>query len=179
MKFPKLAAIGAAAALVAVTALPSAAQQQQEQGGQSQSSPPSAPSPPPSAPPQAQPQGGSAPSTMQSGSQGRQQVQVDVNSLIGAAVRSSDGREIGKVDKLMIDPREGRVTTVVVSRGGTLGMGGDTMSVPWDSVRVGQDRNNVVLTVDQQLLDQAPSASPKTEDKGGKQENGQQQRQQR
>jgi hypothetical protein len=44
-------------------------------------------------------------------------------------------------------------------------MGGETLSLPWSAVRVGQDDRNVVLTVDQQILDKAPSASPRTDDK--------------
>jgi sporulation protein YlmC with PRC-barrel domain len=92
-------------------------------------------------------------------------VQIDSAALVGSSVRSSDGRDLGKVSRLMIDPRDGRVRTVVITRGGTLGMGGETLSLPWSAVRVGQDDRNVVLTVDQQILDKAPSASPRTDDK--------------
>jgi sporulation protein YlmC with PRC-barrel domain len=131
--------------MLVLMAGPAAAQQQ---GG-----PPSTPADRPPAAGQAAPAGPSP------------AVQIDSAALVGSAVRSSDGRDLGKVSRLMIDPRDGRVLTVVITRGGTLGMGGETLSLPWSAVRVGQDDRNVVLTVDQQILDKAPSASPRTDDK--------------
>ena len=103
---------------------------------------------------------GSAPS---SGSQPA--VQIDSSSIIGSPVRSADGKELGKISRLMIDPREGRITTAVISMGSKLGVGGRTVAVPWTSLKVGQEQRKLVFTVDQQLLDQAPSASPAGEDK--------------
>jgi len=79
-----------------------------------------------------------------------------VNSLLGSTVRSKDGRDIGSVDRLMVDPSEGRVTTVVVTMGGTLGMGGRTLAVPWQSVQVARDGEDVIVSLDEQLLQQAP-----------------------
>ena len=103
---------------------------------------------------------GSAPS---SGSQPA--VQIDSSSIIGSPVRSADGKELVKISRLMIDPREGRITTAVISMGSKLGVGGRTVAVPWTSLKAGQDQRKLVFTVDQQLLDQAPSASPAGEDK--------------
>jgi sporulation protein YlmC with PRC-barrel domain len=84
-------------------------------------------------------------------------VQVGSDSLVGSTVRSSDGHDIGKVSRLMIDPNEGRITAVVISTGGTLGVGGDTVAVPWHAVKVGQDQGKVIVTA-QQTLDSAPKA---------------------
>jgi sporulation protein YlmC with PRC-barrel domain len=92
-------------------------------------------------------------------------VLVDANALIGAAVRSQQGKDIGKVERLMVDPKDGRVRTVVVQQGGTLGVGGKSVSIPWESVKVGQDGDKIVVTAEQQMLDQAPSASPRTDSK--------------
>ena len=89
-------------------------------------------------------------------------VQVDSSAIVGSTVRSAEGKDIGKVDRLMVDPRDGRIATVVVSMGGTLGMGGRKVAVPWNAVKVAQDDGKVVLTVNQQILDQAPAASPST-----------------
>ena len=57
------------------------------------------------------------------------------------------------------------ITTAVISMGSKLGVGGRTVAVPWTSLKAGQDQRKLVFTVDQQLLDQAPSASPAGEDK--------------
>ncbi|HXG05438.1 MAG TPA: PRC-barrel domain-containing protein [Candidatus Binatia bacterium] len=91
------------------------------------------------------------------------QVQVDAGSIIGSPVRGADGRDVGKVDRLMVDPKDGRISTVVISMGGTLGMGGRNVSVPWQSVRIGQDQGRLVVMVDQQFLEPVPAASPSGE----------------
>jgi sporulation protein YlmC with PRC-barrel domain len=91
-------------------------------------------------------------------------VLVDASSIIGATVRSQ-GKDVGKVDRLMVDPKDGRVKTVVIQMGGTLGVGGKSVSMPWESMKVGQDNGKIVVTAEQQVLDQAPSASPRTDSK--------------
>jgi len=82
---------------------------------------------------------------------------VGSDSLVGSTVRNSDGRDIGKVNRLMIDPSDGRVTTVVIATGGTLGMGSNTISLPWSSVKIGQDNGKVIITASQ-TLEPAPKA---------------------
>jgi sporulation protein YlmC with PRC-barrel domain len=84
-------------------------------------------------------------------------VLVGSDSLVGSTVRSSDGHDIGKVNRLMIDPHDGRISTVVISTGGTLGVGTHMISVPWSSVKVGQDRGKVIVTANQ-TLEMAPNA---------------------
>ena len=98
---------------------------------------------------------------------------VGSDSLVGTTVRTPDGRDVGRVTRLMIDPSDGRVITVELSTGSKLGMGGHTLSVPWSTVKVGQDQGKVVVTLNQMLetapkaererpRDTAPSASPPT-----------------
>jgi sporulation protein YlmC with PRC-barrel domain len=100
-------------------------------------------------------QSSDATSTAGSGQQG---VLIDSGSLIGSAVRDAQGKDLGKVSRLMIDPKEGKVQSVVVSMGGTLGMGGNSVAMPWDQVKIAQDQGRLVVTVDQQMLQQAPKA---------------------
>jgi sporulation protein YlmC with PRC-barrel domain len=85
-----------------------------------------------------------------------QPVLVGSDSLVGSAVRDSDGRDIGKVNRLMIDPNDGRITNLIVATGGTLGMGSNTISVPWSAIKVGQDRGKIIVTANQ-TLDPAPA----------------------
>lgn len=91
-------------------------------------------------------------------------VLVDANSIIGATVRSQ-GKDIGKVDRLLVDPKDGRVKTVVVQMGGTLGVGGKSIAMPWESVKLAQDGDKIVVSAEQQVLEQAPAASPRTDSK--------------
>ena len=99
-----------------------------------------------------------------SGQPAQSGVLVDTSSIIGATVRAQ-GRDVGKVERLMLDPKDGRVRTVVIQQGGTLGMGGKSVSMPWESVKVGQDGDKIVVTAEQQMLEQAPAASPRTDSK--------------
>jgi sporulation protein YlmC with PRC-barrel domain len=157
-----------AAGLVWLVAGPVAAQQ--PTGGSAQpGGTPTAPAPPAAAPvaeppgsgPKAQP---SATGTLpKAQTQVQPQVQVDANSIGGSTVRGSDGRDVGKVDRLMVDPKDGRISTLVITMGGTLGIGGRNVSVPWQSVRLGQDQGRLVVTVDQRFLELAPAASPPSE----------------
>jgi sporulation protein YlmC with PRC-barrel domain len=100
-------------------------------------------------------------------------VLVGSDSLVGTTVRTPDGRDVGKVSRLMIDPSDGRVVTVVLTTGSRLGMGGNTLSVPWNTVKVGQEQGRVIVTLTQMLesapksekeraRDSAPAASPQT-----------------
>jgi sporulation protein YlmC with PRC-barrel domain len=87
---------------------------------------------------------------------------VGSDSVVGSAVRDAEGRDIGKVSRLMIDPVDGRITSIIIATGGTLGVGSNTISVPWSSVKIGQDRGKVIVTASQ-TLESAPtraSASP-------------------
>jgi sporulation protein YlmC with PRC-barrel domain len=107
-------------------------------------------------------QSSSSPSS--SGSSQQSGVLVDANSIIGATVRSQ-GKDIGKVERLMVDPKDGRVRSVVIQMGGTLGVGGKSASMPWESVKVAQDGDRIIVSAEQQMLEQAPAASPRTDSK--------------
>ena len=99
-----------------------------------------------------------------SGQSAQSGVLVDVNAIVGATVRAQ-GKDIGKVDRLMVDPKDGRVRTVVIQQGGTFGVGGKSVSLPWEAVKVAQDGGRIVVTAEQQMLEQAPAASPRSDSK--------------
>jgi sporulation protein YlmC with PRC-barrel domain len=86
-----------------------------------------------------------------------QAILVGSDSLVGGTVRDNEGRDIGKVSRLMIDPNDGRITSIIIATGGTLGVGSNTISVPWSSVKIGQDRGKLIVTASQ-TLDSAPVA---------------------
>ena len=109
----------------------------------------------PSAPPSSQRAGSSAPQT----------VQVEAKSLIGSTVRGQDGKDMGRVANIMIDPRDGKVSGIVVSMGSKLGIGGTQMTVPWESVQIARDQQSLVVTLQQQVM---PTAPPRQDNRGGK-----------
>lgn len=156
--------LGTFAAVVAVLVLPlgALAQQQSEPAPQTQAQ---------QQPPPPQPSATERPAG-QAGAQHGATIASD--SLVGAQVRDQQGKEIGKVGKLLIDPTDGKVSSVVITRGGGLLTGsGQEMAVPWNAVRVqrGQDQE-LVVTMQQDMLEQAPAASP-----GGREQREKQDRQ--
>jgi sporulation protein YlmC with PRC-barrel domain len=83
---------------------------------------------------------------------------VDSSSLIGSTVRNAEGKDVGRIDRLMIDPATGRVTYAVIVVGSTLGMGGKNVALPWANVRLTQANDqSLIVVVEQQVLDRAPS----------------------
>jgi len=97
-----------------------------------------------------------------------QAILLGSDSLVGGTVRDSEGRDIGKVSRLMIDPNDGRITSVIIATGGTLGVGSNTISVPWNSVKIGQDRGKVIVTASQ-TLESAPGRASTAPDQPRKQ----------
>jgi sporulation protein YlmC with PRC-barrel domain len=85
---------------------------------------------------------------------------IDAGSLIGSVVRTPDGKDVGRVSALMIDPHDGRIASAVVTVGGVLGVGGSTVGVPWNALRIGQDKQKLVVTMEENTLERAPAASP-------------------
>jgi len=86
-------------------------------------------------------------------------IAIASDSLIGTTVKDQQGKDIGEVSKLMIDPNGGRVTSVIISRGGTLGMGAKEMSLPWDALKLQRDEGQrLVVTLQREMLEQAPQA---------------------
>ena len=121
-------------------------------------SPPAAQPPAPSSPP---PSSSAPSSNVQPGAaqpaSAQSQLLVGSDSLVGSTVRNSEGRDVGKVSRLMIDPNDGRVASVVVAMGGTLGVGSNTIAVPWNSVKLAQDRGKVIVTTNV-ALESVPTA---------------------
>ncbi|HXJ84585.1 MAG TPA: PRC-barrel domain-containing protein [Candidatus Methylomirabilis sp.] len=86
-------------------------------------------------------------------------VLVGSDALVGSTVRDATGVDVGKVSRLMIDPSDGHIVSVVVAAGGKFGIGGNTISVPWNTIKVSQD-NGRVIVVASQTLDPAPKTDP-------------------
>jgi sporulation protein YlmC with PRC-barrel domain len=84
------------------------------------------------------------PTTQRSGSTGDAAiVRVDVahvatgqraSKLVGATVVNSSDERIGKIDDLVVSPKD-KVTYAIVSVGGFLGVGNKLVAVPFDSLR--------------------------------------------
>ena len=67
------------------------------------------------------------------------------SALIGAKVRNADKESIGKVDEVYLD-KDAKITTVVISVGGFLGVGSKDVGVKWSDLTFGQDGTSLVVT---------------------------------
>lgn len=83
---------------------------------------------------------------------------VSTDDLEGASIRDAQGQDLGSVHRVMIDPQEGEVAYVVVATGGFLGIGRDHVQIPWQNLQVRMDNDDVVVTAERGLLEQAPVA---------------------
>jgi len=92
--------------------------------------------------------------------------QIDSKSLVGSTVRGEDGKELGRVANLMIDAADGKVSAVVITIGRVLGvggtgitLGGKDVTVPWSSIRLVRDQQNVVVTLVQPMMPKVEGSS--------------------
>jgi sporulation protein YlmC with PRC-barrel domain len=108
----------------------------------------------------------------------------DSGDIIGTRIKNAEGKDIGEIDRLLIDPQSGKVSHVVVGLGGFLGVGEKKVVVPWSDLKMSaaHDGKKALITMDQAKLESAPryertaartdspSASPrvKDSDKDGK-----------
>jgi hypothetical protein len=100
----------------------------------------------------------------------------DSGDIIGTRIKNAEGKDIGEIDRLLIDPQSGKVSHVVVGLGGLLGVGEKKVVVPWSELKFGaaSDGKKAAITMDQAKLesapryertarmDRSPSASPST-----------------
>ena len=104
----------------------------------------------------------------------------ETGDIIGTKVQNAEGKDIGKIDALLIDPKDGKITHAVVGLGGMLGLGKDKVVVDYSALKMtaheGGRKAKVVL--DQAALesapkyvkttDRTPAASPRTDTKSDK-----------
>ena len=98
--------------------------------------------------------------------------------LIGARIHDREGRDIGRIDELWLDPKNGTIKDVIVSMGSTLGVGGRDRVVAWKDVKLAWKDQKPFVTVDPNALrhatevdrdrtERGAAASPKTGEKLG------------
>ena len=84
---------------------------------------------------------------------------LKASNLIGAKVQDTEGKKLGDIKDLVIDPLEGDIEYVVLDFGGFLGIGDKYFAVPWEAMRLSENQKNLVLDVSKKDLKQAPGFS--------------------
>lgn len=84
--------------------------------------------------------------------------EVYASKLIGANVKNAQGESLGKIDELVIDPKDARIKAAVLSVGGVLGMGAKSVAIPWEKVTMGTgtDEDTIIVAMAREELERAP-----------------------
>lgn len=81
---------------------------------------------------------------------------VKANEVVGVDVQNQQGESLGKIEALMIDKLSGKVSYVVLSYGGFLGMGDKLFAMPWGIFSYDTGKNCFVIDVDKEKLEHSP-----------------------
>jgi sporulation protein YlmC with PRC-barrel domain len=114
------------------------------------------------------PPANSAPGTMQQGQTAADNTQyVQASHLIGMVVRNGSQEKLGKINDLAIDQNTGSIRYAVLSFGGTMGIGGKLLPLPWTALTTVSKpamtgggtaaETYFVLNVDRDTLQKAPN----------------------
>ena len=136
-----------------------------QQGGDYRLSNPAAPdtTPLPSAtPPQAAPAPGAAETIAEQAAN-----QIRTRELLGAKA-VHEGRDVGKVDDLLVEEKNARVVGVVLSVGGVHGVGDKLVAVPWEQIDLIKSKGGkptLYVTMSKEQLEAAPYFEPAKSDR--------------
>ena len=72
---------------------------------------------------------------------------VPSDRVEGAPVCDPTGKQIGTVERLMIEKVSGNIAYAVLKCGGFLGMGEDHVPVPWQSLKYNTERQSYEIDV--------------------------------
>src|ERR1700716_238766 len=67
------------------------------------------------------------------------------SALLGTKVRNANKESIGKINEIYVD-KDSKITVVIISVGGFLGVGSKDVGVKWSDLTFGQEDTSVVLT---------------------------------
>jgi sporulation protein YlmC with PRC-barrel domain len=83
---------------------------------------------------------------------------VESRDLVGMHIRNDVDQDIGTVDNLLIDPKTGKVSHVVIGIGGLLGFGAKKVVVPWSDLQVAMttDGSTPIAKMNEAKLQAAP-----------------------
>jgi sporulation protein YlmC with PRC-barrel domain len=81
------------------------------------------------------------------------------SDLTGMQVLNAQDEELGDLNQLIVDPREGRIVYGIVSYGGVLGIGGKLVAVPWSALELQPAQDAFVIDATKETLDELAFSS--------------------
>ena len=81
---------------------------------------------------------------------------LKASNVIGMKVESTEGKSLGKIKDLVLDPDEGDVQYAVLDFGGFLGIKDKYFVVPWEAIHFTPNGKKILLDVSKRDLKNAP-----------------------
>ena len=81
---------------------------------------------------------------------------LSTSTLKGTSVVNREGGDMGRIEEVMIDVVHGHVAFVVVSFGGTFGLGEKLFAIPWQAFNVDTLHKRLILNAKHDVLEKAP-----------------------
>ena len=84
---------------------------------------------------------------------------VESGKLIGMKVKNNQGKDVGEISQLIVDHSSGKISHVVLGKGGVLGLGEQKIVLAWSDLKIQPDadsRSRMAAMVDQSKVDSAP-----------------------
>lgn len=92
----------------------------------------------------------------QNGTSTIQGVNLSATSVIGTPVVNAQNEDLGEIKEIMLDTKHGKISYVVLSFGGFLGLGDKLFAIPMDAFTVDTENEKFILNVDKEKLKSAP-----------------------
>lgn len=81
---------------------------------------------------------------------------MSASTLAGDDIYNDREEKLGRVEEIMLDVVDGRVSYVVLSFGGFIGMGNKLFAIPWQAFRLDEANRRFILDVPKETLERAP-----------------------
>ncbi len=78
------------------------------------------------------------------------------SELIGMKVLGTDGKNLGDIKDLVINPDDGAIDYAVLDFGGFLGIKDKYFAIPWDALQVASDKSKILIDATKRDLKNAP-----------------------
>jgi len=80
---------------------------------------------------------------------------LKLGTLMHRQVKNPGDEMLGRIEDIVLNPDQSRVSYAVLAYGGVLGMGGKYFAIPWDSFEVNGATNTVTLNIDKARFENA------------------------
>ena len=81
---------------------------------------------------------------------------LKASQLMGMKVEGVDGKKLGDIKDMVIDPEDGSIEYVVLDFGGLAGIGDKYFAVPWEAVELSSDHKKLMVGATKKDLKEAP-----------------------